>query len=128
MFDFFGITSFIVYAVLVVVVFVLIIRLFGAWMLRINEVIDQLEGIREEVKHLRLDLNNLAEEESTVKGESGGIDERKLAELKSKLKTGDLIVQDNKSNALYIMSEKQYAKDIGNNDLGKYKVIFQNKT
>jgi len=47
--------------VVIVVVAILAIRLFGAWMLRINTVISELRNIADEVNELRNDLANYQE-------------------------------------------------------------------
>jgi uncharacterized protein YoxC len=51
MIDFFGLWSIIVF-VGFIIVFVLLMRLLGAWMLRINEVIKELKGLRKDIQEL----------------------------------------------------------------------------
>lgn len=52
-----GELGFIVF-VIFFVVFILIMRLLGAWMLRINDVISELKGLRRDLRALENNFNN----------------------------------------------------------------------
>jgi len=49
--EFIGLWGLIVFGT-IIIVFVLLMRLLGAWMLRINEVINELKGVRKDIQKL----------------------------------------------------------------------------
>ena len=50
-------------SIIIIVVLVLVLRMVGAWMLRINDVIEELKGLRSEVFAFRKQLDNYRKED-----------------------------------------------------------------
>jgi len=71
-------------------------------MFRINDVIRELKGVREEIQLLRMDVaretdssTSFDSEEKSIRNYSfDKLDSDEFVELKSKLKSGDIIVKD----------------------------------
>lgn len=115
-----GELGFIVFVVFLVV-FVLLMRLLGAWMLRINDVIDELKGLRRDLRSLEKDylikfsnqtkpkkVKN-ANQEIEIKKKGSII--KKIEELRTILNDDEMIIVMKKNQELKIIKKSQYESD-----------------
>ena len=86
---------------------ILIIRLLGAWMLRINDVIDELKGLRSDLKHLEQDylIKHKDQPEPEIKETPSN---SLLEDLKSLLKKDEMIVEMKDIKELKIIKKFVY--------------------
>jgi len=142
--------------VLFVVVFILmifLIRLFGAWMLRINDVISELKGLRSDLARLNLVFSKDLEEEKVcpmcaenVKSKAkickhcgykfpvpkaeesiGIVNEADMQKLKEKLKDDEIIIQMKETKELKVIKKEEYKTDKELLITDTYKVIYKNE-
>ncbi len=115
-----GELGFIVF-IIFLVVFVLIMRLLGAWMLRINDVIDELKGIRKDLRSLEKDYlikvsnqtkpNEVKKSNQEIEHSKKGEFIKNAEELKAILKDDEMIIVMKKNQELKIIKKSQYESD-----------------
>jgi len=110
-----------------IVVFILIIRLFGAWMLRINIVIRELKGLRSDLKEFQQDylIKQKAEPKTEPKIKEPSI-KTDLPELNTTLKDDEMIVKIKETGEVKTITKEEFetAKELHLSN--KYTVIDDN--
>ncbi len=128
-----GLISFIVVGV-ILIIFIILMRLFGAWMLRINDVIDELKGLRTDLKRIENNyLKSKPTNSTSLERHVENFDEYKkgdfkdrLKDLKSQLKVNEIIIVMKDTQELKIISKEQFQLNKKNGVSDKYIVIDKN--
>ena len=102
-----------IFLLIILVVIVLIVRLFGAWMLRINDVISELKGIRQQLDSMSQELTS-TNPSDYVRSNSFDVkySEETLERLKEGLKSHEMIILIERTVTLKVIKKSEHSKYI----------------